>query len=288
MRLLPAFAGSSIPARRPSAGKSSHMPRSLALCLLTAAFLAAPAAAAQAARGCRWRGRRSHHSDRRQPRSRPVPPPGGNARLLRREAKRHGRRNLARRRLVHRNPRALPRRGWRQAHPRLARMGPRRDHQAQGRQRHALRPADRGRLPRIRRQGGRNPRRQAWMPSSPSATSTTGAWATSATTRPITALAAFQQIFAMLKPGGVLGIEDHRLPESADAAARAHQRLHQDLDRHPPRRTGRVQAGRPERDQRQSQGHRRLARTACGPCRPPSRSRTRTAPNMPRSAKATG
>jgi predicted methyltransferase len=31
-------------------------------------------------------------------------------------------------------------------------------------------------------------------------------------------LAAFQQIYAMLKPGGVLGIEDHRLPESADAA----------------------------------------------------------------------
>ena len=30
-------------------------------------------------------------------------------------------------------------------------------------------------------------------------------------------VAAFQQIFAMLKPGGVLGIEDHRLPESADA-----------------------------------------------------------------------
>ena len=29
--------------------------------------------------------------------------------------------------------------------------------------------------------------------------------------------AAFQQIYAMLKPGGVLGIEDHRLPESADA-----------------------------------------------------------------------
>lgn len=30
-------------------------------------------------------------------------------------------------------------------------------------------------------------------------------------------LDAFRQIFAMLKPGGVLGIEDHRLPESADA-----------------------------------------------------------------------
>jgi predicted methyltransferase len=29
--------------------------------------------------------------------------------------------------------------------------------------------------------------------------------------------AAFREIYAMLKPGGVLGIEDHRLPESADA-----------------------------------------------------------------------
>ena len=28
---------------------------------------------------------------------------------------------------------------------------------------------------------------------------------------------AFRQIYAMLKPGGVLGIEDHRLPESADS-----------------------------------------------------------------------
>jgi len=28
---------------------------------------------------------------------------------------------------------------------------------------------------------------------------------------------AFKQIFAMLKPGGILGIEDHRLPEGADA-----------------------------------------------------------------------
>ncbi len=30
--------------------------------------------------------------------------------------------------------------------------------------------------------------------------------------------AAFKELYAMLKPGGVLGIEDHRLPESADAA----------------------------------------------------------------------
>ena len=29
---------------------------------------------------------------------------------------------------------------------------------------------------------------------------------------------AFKQMYAMLKPGGVLGIEDHRLPESADSA----------------------------------------------------------------------
>ena len=29
--------------------------------------------------------------------------------------------------------------------------------------------------------------------------------------------AAFKEMFAMLKPGGTLGIEDHRLPESADA-----------------------------------------------------------------------
>jgi predicted methyltransferase len=30
--------------------------------------------------------------------------------------------------------------------------------------------------------------------------------------------AAFKEIYAMLKPGGVLGIEDHRLPDSADVA----------------------------------------------------------------------
>lgn len=29
---------------------------------------------------------------------------------------------------------------------------------------------------------------------------------------------AFREIYAMLKPGGVLGVEDHRLPESADVA----------------------------------------------------------------------
>jgi predicted methyltransferase len=30
--------------------------------------------------------------------------------------------------------------------------------------------------------------------------------------------AAFRELFAMLKPGGILGIEDHRLPENADSA----------------------------------------------------------------------
>ena len=29
---------------------------------------------------------------------------------------------------------------------------------------------------------------------------------------------AFQQIYAMLKPGGVLGVVDHRLPEAMDSA----------------------------------------------------------------------
>ena len=35
--------------------------------------------------------------------------------------------------------------------------------------------------------------------------------------KPDYSLDAFRQMYAMLKPGGVLGIEDHRLPESADA-----------------------------------------------------------------------
>ena len=35
--------------------------------------------------------------------------------------------------------------------------------------------------------------------------------------KPDYSVEAFRQIYAMLKPGGVLGIEDHRLPETADA-----------------------------------------------------------------------
>jgi len=35
--------------------------------------------------------------------------------------------------------------------------------------------------------------------------------------KPDYSLDAFKQMYAMLKPGGVLGIEDHRLPEGADA-----------------------------------------------------------------------
>ena len=49
--------------------------------------------------------------------------------------------------------------------------------------------------------------------SSPSATSTIG----SCRTTPF-AEEAFRQIFAMLKPGGTLGVAEHRLPESADPA----------------------------------------------------------------------
>ncbi|CAN5288795.1 class I SAM-dependent methyltransferase [soil metagenome] len=36
--------------------------------------------------------------------------------------------------------------------------------------------------------------------------------------KPGNAETAFQEIFAMLKPGGVLGVEDHRLPENMDTA----------------------------------------------------------------------
>lgn len=39
--------------------------------------------------------------------------------------------------------------------------------------------------------------------------------------KPGTAETAFAEIFAMLKPGGVLGVEDHRLPENMDTAREA-------------------------------------------------------------------
>ena len=63
----------------------------------------------------------------------------------------------------------------------------------------------------------------------------------------------------MLKPGGILGIVDHRLPESRRRRARTDQRLHQDVDGSPAGRSGGIPARRLVRDQRQSQRHRRLA-----------------------------
>ena len=47
-------------------------------------------------------------------------------------------------------------------------------------------------------------------------------------------------MFAMLKPGGTLGVVEHRLPENADAAREQKQRLRQGLDRPPAGRSGRL------------------------------------------------
>ena len=59
--------------------------------------------------------------------------------------------------------------------------------------------------------------RHAPTSCSPSATSTIGRWAISATAGSLIREEAFRQMFAMLRPGGTLGVVDHRLPESADA-----------------------------------------------------------------------
>ena len=71
--------------------------------------------------------------------------------------------------------------------------------------------------------------------------------------------AAFREIYAMLKPGGVLGIEDHRLPESASAERERDERLHQGVDRPCARGESRVQVRRRIRGQCQPEGHDGLA-----------------------------
>ena len=49
---------------------------------------------------------------------------------------------------------------------------------------------------------------------------------------------AFRQMFAMLKPGGVLGIVDHRLPESASDEREQNSGYIKVVDRAPARRAG--------------------------------------------------
>ena len=76
---------------------------------------------------------------------------------------------------------------------------------------------------------------------------------------------AFRQIYAMLKPGGVLGVVDHRLPESASDERERNSgyikvstvRRLAEAGRLPPRRV----VG----NQRQSARHRRLARRRVDP-----------------------
>ncbi len=70
---------------------------------------------------------------------------------------------------------------------------------------------------------------------------------------------AFKQMFAMLKPGGMLGIVDHRLAGERQRRARAQQRLHQGIDRAPARRAGRLPLRRRVRSECQPEGQRRLA-----------------------------
>ena len=69
--------------------------------------------------------------------------------------------------------------------------------------------------------------------------------------------------------------------------AREDERLRQGLDRAPARRSGRVPAGGGERDQRQPARHQGSSRRRVDPAARPTAWATRTARNMPRSAKAT-
>jgi predicted methyltransferase len=92
--------------------------------------------------------------------------------------------------------------------------------------------------------------------------------------------AAFQEIFAMLKPGGVLGIEDHRLPESAKAAtSRSRPSAHSQKKR--------VSGSTASPRSMPTRRTRRTGRKACGPCRRRSPWATRTRQNSPPSVRAT-
>ena len=68
---------------------------------------------------------------------------------------------------------------------------------------------------------------------------------------------AFKTWFAMLKPGGVLGVVDHRLPESRDTAEEKKTGYLKTLDYCRVGNRRRVQARRRKRGQRQREGYRR-------------------------------
>jgi predicted methyltransferase len=98
---------------------------------------------------------------------------------------------------------------------------------------------------------------------------------------------AFAQMFAMLKPGGVLGIEDHRLPESASAEReKSSGYMKVSTVRRLAEQAGFKFVARPKSTP--IPGTPPTGPKASGRCRPATRSRMSIAPNMRRSARATG
>ena len=81
----------------------------------------------------------------------------------------------------------------------------------------------------------------------------------------------FKAFFSVLKPGGVLGVVEHRANAGHHARCDQGKRLPDRGLRDRARHCGRLRARREERDQRQCQGHQGSSRKACGRCRRASR-----------------
>ncbi len=244
------------------------------------------------------RGRRGgaprRHRDRRrgrfagaqrdEPGPRPVSPSARDARLLRGRAGRHGRRDLAGRRLVHRDPGAAGARA-RQSITRPAtaafsaararsRPGIRRPY---GHIRYAAFPAGTAAATEPKVPDGtadvvltfRNVHN--WiMPAEPFGEE------------------AFRQMFAMLKPGGTLGVVEHRLPEERRSGAGEDVRLHQGLDGAADGRGGGLPARRHRARSTPIRPTPRTIRTASGRFRRAFAARRSAASASSPSARATG
>ncbi len=77
--------------------------------------------------------------------------------------------------------------------------------------------------------------------------------------------AAFAAFYAALKPGGVLGIVEHRAPEIHGGGPRGDERLHEGVDGQGARRRCGVQVRRRIGDQLESEGHPRLSQGRLDP-----------------------
>ncbi|MGJ3629377.1 hypothetical protein AB5I41_25585 [Sphingomonas sp. MMS24-JH45] len=96
----------------------------------------------------------------------------------------------------------------------------------------------------------------------------------------------FKAWFAMLKPGGTLGVVDHRLPESADAAKEKDSGyVKESTVRRLAEAAGFRFAGASPVNANPKDGHDHPK--ASGRCRRPTASATSTARSTPRSARAT-